>query len=86
LAEVMLIDDASMFEFEFYNVTSMSETKLHVCPESESGGICSELIKQQYELISVLKEEILRLQHELLESAKVKRNLDNELAASKNTI
>lgn len=75
-----------MFEFEFYNVTSMSETKMHVCAEGGSGGICGELIKQQYELIAVLKEEILRLQHELLESTRVRRKTEEELAASKNSV
>jgi hypothetical protein len=58
---------------------------LHVCP-SENGGICNELIKQQYELISVLKEEIIRLQHELLENTRIKKKMEDELVASKNTI
>ena len=64
----------------------MSETKLHICPASDSGCICNELVKQQYELIFVLKEEILRLQHELLESTKVKRKMEDDLTASKNMI
>ena len=64
----------------------MSETKLHICPASDNGGICSELVKQQYELISVLKEEILRLQYELLESTRVKRKMEDDLTASKNMI
>jgi hypothetical protein len=58
---------------------------LHVCP-SENGGICNELIKQQYELISVLKEEIIRLQHELLENTRIKKKMEDELVASKNII
>ena len=64
----------------------MSETKLHICPASDSSCICNELFKQQYELISVLKEEILRLQHELLESTRVKRKMEDDLTASKNMI
>jgi hypothetical protein len=64
----------------------MSEAKLHICPASNSGCICDEQVKQQYELISVLKEEILRLQHELLESTKVRRKMEDDLTASRNTI